>query len=352
MARVAGWVGLVGAVVATAAFVTWAIADVVHQQNDSFEFNDYGDDTYFAMIGTCLVLALVTTAAPWGSLIGAAGFSGGRAVAWTFLPLALMADVVAVAGNAAATFAGDDFPIPVRIVAGIGIGGAVVAVLALLVAAVAWALPGARDFLHAQRRPGRERRGKVTLVAVAALAGLALVLYGVTIALIVYGGDHIDLTPKNDAYYYGDDDVPAFFLAGIVVAAVLLVTEIVLIAGALVTRFARIAWVRGVAYALAWMTLGGSVPALAYLANLKWIASGNGSGDVAEDAAFTAFFIALTAGLLHLIALLMLAMPSVSAWIATRPPRGPAGAAPGPAAGSGSGGARFHEEGYARRVGG
>ncbi|WP_344648438.1 hypothetical protein, partial [Cryptosporangium japonicum] len=315
----AGIVGLVGAVTSVAGFAIFAVAEAMHRNTDDRTYNDYGTSTYLAMGGTTLVLLLVTTTAPIGSLIGARGRSGGRAFAWAFLPLVFPAQIIGIAGTMSAVVE-SDYPLAVRIAGVVGTAGAVVGLVAALVAAVAWALPGARDFLIGRRRPDLAGRGRTTLLTVVTLAALALVLYGVAIALLVYGRQHLDLPSADDPYRYVNDDVPTVFLAGVIVAAVLLVTEAVLLAGALVTRSKRVGWLRGVTFGVAWMTLGGSVPAIVFLAAVWSIAGDNHTGDTAVGAGRVAFFVALAAGLLHLAALVLLAMPSVSAWTATRPP--------------------------------
>ncbi|EXG82980.1 hypothetical protein [Cryptosporangium arvum] len=332
VARVAGVIGLVGAVVTAVGFATFCAADAISQNDDGRAYNDYGTSTFVAMAATTLILLLVTVAAPIGSLAGSGGRSGGRAVAWAFVPLVLPAYFIGVAGNMSAVV-DDENSTAVRIGTAAGTGAAAVGVVAVLVAAVAWALPGARDFLIERRRTVLPGRGRTTLLVVAGLGGFAVLLYGVTIGLDLFGRAQADAAPATDAYSYGDD-AAAHFVAGSAVAALLVAAELTLVAGALVVRSGRVAWVRGVTFTLAWMTLGGSVPAVGYFAVVWSIAGESDNGDPGVGAGRAAFFVGLAAALLHLVALVLLAMPSVSAWVASRAPRtprpGPGGPLPDP----------------------
>ncbi|MFI5959178.1 hypothetical protein [Cryptosporangium sp. NPDC051539] len=310
-ARVAGLIAVIGALLNGGAFVTWVISDAT---NDRY---DYGTSTYVAMTLTSLFLLLFTTAAPWGSMIGASGYSGGRAVLWVFGPLSLLATAVGAIGNSIA-LGQDEFPTSVKFLGVVGLVGAAACTIGLGVAMVAWIVPGSRRYLAEHRRPGREGRGRMTLVVQAAMGALGVLLLGATFVLLVVASKNYE-TPEWRTY---DDSTPGYFIAGMLFVATALVAEVALVAGALITRFTRLWWVRTGTFVVGTGSLFALVLGAFFVARSWSDASRDltpdGSG-TAEAAAMAALFLVIAAALLHVAAVLVLAMPSVSAWVASRP---------------------------------
>ncbi|SDS58862.1 hypothetical protein [Actinoplanes derwentensis] len=250
------------------------------------------------------------------SLVGLAavrvanGRPGGRAVLWTFGPLAVaLSGAMAFGAWQQMTSEGHTVGIEFMLIVLILISSALY-ILPIIITAFLWMLTPARTYLAWRRHEDREPLGRGLLTAAAALLAVAVFAALITAVLMTFAPR--ELSASGDAGHLATSLTYATIVAGVVA-----VMQILLLGGTVLTRLTGRWILRTIVYGAGMLILVAQMPAIVVI-GLGVGAVGDESGDdVALSYAWTGIAVFSIGAILHLIAMLLIAMPSVSSLVAT-----------------------------------
>jgi hypothetical protein len=313
LAGIAAW-GVVGSAVLDGGLtLIRALGPLVAGHNDSYA--QAGVLTATLLAGALLVFPGLIVGI--GTLRAVRGHPLARAVAWVTVPVAFLADVVGMGTTLGVLRQHRQPPLVLIVIAAVMLGIlACLVVTVVAVTALAW--PTCRDDVRAatERRrggPASERKGRTVLRIVGGLLWLAVVLQLAAVGLLVVVSDKVG---HADEYLVRNDR--SLMVAGSIVAGLAVLPLILTHVGALLAGRLRRWWVRTVAFCFGVAMFGLAVPGLVFLvvpgielADENWPVP-----DGAVSLAFTAFGLVAASFLLFGAALVLLALPSVSAYLA------------------------------------
>ncbi|WP_430789300.1 hypothetical protein [Actinoplanes sp. G11-F43] len=303
-ARWTSWLALAGALIQMTAVLGLIIADEMHHGGRP------GEVLPLAAVLAVGLSPLVLTA--WAAIRSVAGRAGGRAVLWSLGPLILACSLALSAAVFMGIFHGREVRQPEGVLAAVSIAGTALFYAGLTPSGTVWLLPDARAYLAGRRRADRAGRGRRTMTAAAILLGLAAVsTLAVTVAAAV--------NPRQVATWGDAERITTALTGATVLAGATAVVQIVLLGAVVIGRVAGRPGVRAAAYVAGFVTTVPLIPAAVGFAKLITTVAeetGGDTGVVFMTATITGYVLAV---LLHLVAVLLLAMPSVSTWLAGRP---------------------------------
>ncbi|GAA1582062.1 hypothetical protein [Actinoplanes couchii] len=288
------WLALTGGLLHVGSFLGLIVADGL-QRGEPGE--TLALVALFAVLGSPLVLMSRAVSR------AAAGRGGARAVLWSLGPAATTA-VLALATAMLIGVSRVRRVQPLEIVAGVlSITGAVLYYAALTISATILLMPAAREFVSRHRDPGRSPRGRRTIT-------VAVVLLGLATAINLSVAAYTAISPRA-----GDgEQLTSYLTLATILAGGTAIVQVVVFGCTLMARLAGSRAYRASAYVLGLITSLAMAPAAFCFAVLVDQAGreAGGAGGVFATVTITG---AVVAALLHLVAVLLLAMPSVSAWL-------------------------------------
>ncbi|SHN76003.1 hypothetical protein [Cryptosporangium aurantiacum] len=310
---------MVGVLVQWAAFLLWVASDLLSDPSGS------GSWVTLLLLTVVAAVTITPVVVPWAGVYAASGRPLGRTVLWVFGPLAILVDA-ALCVTDLILLTENNLSIGARIYPAAGVPGALLVLATLPVALAAWATPSARRYLAAFRRPEHAHRGRRAVTAAVVLLGVGTGLGGVAVALLVHARSAV-VFPE---WAFPREDPAAYLAVGAGLAAVTVLAEVVFLAGLVTTRRTRSRWFRSLTFGVGMATLA-LVPPGVYAIGLGVdVAAGELAGDTTRFAGTAGLVSYVSGGVLHALVVLLLALPSVSTWVART---AAAREAPQPAAG-------------------
>jgi hypothetical protein len=301
-ARICAWTAAVAGLLHGAILGVWAIADIVADPS-------YDDRALFAALWIALLALAVLPA--WAAVFAVTGRPGGLTFFRVFFPLSLPLELLFAVASGAILVDGTDVTPISAVPFGVGLVGGVVHVVTILVTIVATSLPGFRRSTVTWRRPRAAARGRAMLLASAVVGGVAL--------LVTLGGVgtlRIMSSSYTDSGYSTSEDVPMYLLIGTAIGVVIALFELVLVTGALATR-RRAKWsARTVTFLVGVVTLFVTAAGTYVVQSIANTLEYDDKNAAVYDTSVVACLVFGAALLAHIVAMLLLAAPSVSAWLA------------------------------------
>ncbi|KHD75133.1 hypothetical protein MB27_24775 [Actinoplanes utahensis] len=293
-ARWTAWLALAGALVQfgamLGAFVTQALSPSIGGAASA-----PGESVIFLTV-VGVILAIPPLVA-FAAIRAANGRPAGRSVLWTFGPLAVALSVLMLVGAVDQLSHSWNRIGPIYLMLVLVPVGTVLFTLPITVSALLWLLPAARADLAEYRDYDRGSLGRSLVSAAAGLLG-GTVLFAVATAVLMS---------------FAPQEIPVSDLTRATVAAgVTAVAGILLLGGVVLTRLTGRWALRAIAYGAGMLLLVWQFAAVTMVA----LGVRAAAGDSAVFYTWTGVVIFSLGAVLHLVAQLLLAMPSVSTWLA------------------------------------
>ncbi|MDR6317421.1 hypothetical protein [Actinoplanes couchii] len=307
LARWLAWPALAAAIIQWGAFV--ALMAVLSFMPRVAPEPTAPGEVLILLAGVGLVVS-VPALVGWAAVRAANGRPGGRAVLWTFGPLgvALSGTMAYLAWYLMTDIGQTENPELMLIV--LILASSMLYILPLIISAVLWMLTPARAYLAWHRPDDREALGRGLLTAAVALLAVALLAALITAVLMTFAPR--ELAETGDA-----DRLASALTYATIVAGVVSVMDILLLGGTVLTRLTGRWILRTLVYGTGMVLVLALMPAITVI-GLGVGAVGDESGDdVALTYAWTGITLFSLGAILHLIAMLLVAMPSVSSLVAT-----------------------------------